>query len=190
MRTKINDDSSVSIKVVYKENADSIIWTVQKNSLLNLTIAYQPDNTVPYAGISFSFPEENISAMKWIGVWTKAYNNTITGYSDYYYPEFKGYHAGLYWVNVKCNKSPDFKVFVKSGDIFLRMLTPDQPEDPVLTKINFPIGDISFLHSINPIGTKFHESSELGPQSSSTTFRASKIKGGKLKMELVFDFRD
>ena len=207
VKTRVNVDSSVSIIAIYKENNDSITWTIQKNSLLSLNIAYQPENTTPYAGITFSFPEENISAMKWMGegpyrvwknrmagtnfgVWEKKYNNTITGYSEYQYPEFKGYHAGIFWVDIKCKKCPDFKVFVKSSDIFLRMLTPEQPTDPVLTKVDFPKGDISFLHGINPIGTKFHDSSDLGPQSSPYVFRASKIKGGKLRMNLIFDFRN
>jgi len=30
-----------------------------------------------------------------LDVWRKAYNNTVTGKSEYVYPEFKGYYKGF-----------------------------------------------------------------------------------------------
>jgi hypothetical protein len=84
---------------------------------------------------------------------------------------------------------PDFKVYIESKDIFLRMLTPTEPKAPARTKMEYPKGDISFLHSINSIGTKFTDPASSGPQSMPTPFSASKIYGGKLKMKLWFDFR-
>ncbi|MEQ6120112.1 glycoside hydrolase family 2 TIM barrel-domain containing protein [Reichenbachiella sp. MALMAid0571] len=200
-----NNDGSVSINTVFAENKDSVSWVIQKSGLLELNIAYEPQDTSPYAGISFSFPEENVLGMKWMGegpyrvwknrmsgtnfgVWQKKYNNTSTGYSGFEYPEFKGYHAETYWVDVKGKNNSGFKVYVKSNDIFFRILTPDQPEDGRTTKVDFPVGDISFLHGINAIGTKFKDKSNLGPQSSDYSFRPSRIDGKKLRMSLVFDF--
>jgi glucose uptake protein GlcU len=68
------------------------------------------------------------------------------------------------------------------------MLTPADPVAPAKTKIEYPKGDISFLHSINAIGTKFTDPVSSGPQSVSSAFMASRIHGEKLKMKLTFDF--
>lgn len=51
----------------------------------------------------------------------KKYNNSIIGESCYY-PEFKGYHAALYWV-VNENKESSF-IKKKEENIFLRMQQP------------------------------------------------------------------
>jgi hypothetical protein len=34
-----------------------------------------------------------------------------------------------------------------------------------LTAVAFPDGDLSFMHAIPPIGTKFHAASAYGPES-------------------------
>ena len=160
---------------------------------------------VPWAGVTFSFPEKNITGMRWLGnspyrvyknrmkgvqfgLWEKVYNNTITGESGFEYPEFKGYHSEVYWAKVKGTDGLGFNVAIESKDLFLRMLTPADPVAPAKTKIEYPKGDISFLHSINAIGTKFTDPVSLGPQSVSSAFMASRIHGEKLKMKLTFDF--
>ena len=122
------------------------------------------------------------------GLWEKEYNNTITGESGFVYPEFKGYHSEMYWVEILGNDVPDFKIYVHTDDIFLRMLTPDDPKAPKDTKIEYPKGDISFLHGINAIGTKFKNADTTGPQASPYKFNAHKIHGGKLTLKLSFDF--
>nr|MBD3623729.1 hypothetical protein [Sunxiuqinia sp.] len=83
---------------------------------------------------------------------------------------------------------PGFKVHVHSNDIFVRVLTPDEPEAPARTQLEYPSGDISFLHGINAIGTKFMEANRLGPQSTTNQFSAAKMHGGKLTIKLTFDF--
>lgn len=200
-----NKDGSIALYVIYSKEKDSVNWIVLKNGLLRLKVAYEPASRASYAGISFDFPKDNVSGMKWMGegpyrvwknraqgtnfgVWEKKYNQTITGHSGFDYPEFKGYHAEVYWVEVKAKNSPGFKVFIKSDDVFLRMLTPDQSKDGRTTLIDFPVGDISFLHGINSIGTKFKKTSKLGPQSSEYHFNPKKIHGRKLRLELIFDF--
>jgi hypothetical protein len=188
------------------DNQDMVKWIVKGDGIVDLQVSYEPGNNSLFAGITFSYPEANVAGMKWLGdgpyrvyknrmkgtqfgVWEKAYNNTITGDSIYIYPEFKGYHSGVYWAKIIGENVPDFKVFVHSKDIFLRMLTPLQPKSPAKTKMEYPKGDISFLHSINAIGTKFTDAPSSGPQSFPAQFNASKIHGGKLLMKLTFDFR-
>ena len=188
------------------EHGDMLKWTVQGNGLLDLDAAYEPANNYLFAGVTFDYPEQNVAGMKWLGngpyrvyknrmkgvefgLWEKAYNNTITGESGFEYPEFKGYHSEVYWAKISGKNSPDFKVYIHSKDIFLRMLTPADPKDPAKTKIEYPKGDISFLHGINAIGTKFTDASSSGPQSFPYQFNADKIHGRKITMKLTFDFR-
>jgi hypothetical protein len=188
------------------DNNDQLKWTVKGNGLIDLEINYNPGNNCQFAGITFDYPEENAGGMKWLGngpyrvyknrmkgvefgLWEKAYNNTITGESGFEYPEFKGYHSEVYWAKITGKGSPDFKVYIHSKDIFLRMLTPADPKAPDKTKMEYPKGDLSFLHGINAIGTKFSDATSSGPQSNPYLFNPAKIHGGKLSMKLTFDFR-
>jgi hypothetical protein len=199
------EGNDLVIETLY-DNQDLVKWTVKGDGMIDLEVTYEPGNNSLFAGITFDFPEQNVAGMKWLGdgpyrvyknrmkgtgfgVWEKAYNNTVTGDSGYIYPEFKGYHSGVYWAKINGKDVPDFKVFIQSKDIFLRMLTPAEPKDPARTKMEYPKGDISFLHSINAIGTKFSDPPSSGPQSVPSQFSASRIHGGKLLMKLSFDFR-
>lgn len=199
------EGNSLVIETLY-DNKDRAKWTINPGGLADLEVSYEHSNNSLFAGITFSYPEENVAGMKWLGdgpyrvyknrmkgtgfgVWEKAYNNTITGESGYIYPEFKGYHSGIYWAKVIGKNVPDFKVYIHSKDIFLRMLTPAEPKAPAKTKMEYPKGDISFLQSINGIGTKFSDAVSSGPQSLPAPFSAAKIHGGKLSLKLTFDFR-
>lgn len=138
----------------------------------------QPDNF----GVSFDYPKAQVNAMRWLGkgpyrvwknrtqgiefnVWQKAYNDTITGQS-WNYPEFKDYHDKIYWAQFATKNLPI--AFINHGDdIALRVFTPGEAKgedaDPKTIHVTFPLGDISFLNAIAPIGTKFDEANNHGP---------------------------
>ncbi len=154
------------------QNGDHFEWIIGREGVLELEVAYEPIDDSPFAGITFNYPEEDITGMRWMGdgpyrvyknrmrgvkfgIWTKAYNNTVTGESGWEYPEFKGYHANVYWAEINGKENISFKVFIQSDDIFLRMLTPESPGFPAKTTLDYPSGDLSFLQGINAIGTKF-----------------------------------
>jgi len=194
------------IETLY-ENGDLTRWTIRDDGLLDLDVLYEPTDSCLFAGISFDFPEEAVAGMKWMGngpsrvyknrmkgttfgVWEKAYNNSVTGESGFVYPEFKGYHSTIYWVKILGKNYPDFRVYVHSNDIFLKMLTPQTPRHPRKTTIIYPKGDLSFLHGISGIGTKFTDAFPLGPQSFPYYFNPIKIHERKLRMKLTFDFRN
>lgn len=157
-------------------------WIMHSNGWLELNAEFRINGTFDHLGINFSYPEEKVTGMKWMGrgpyrvwknrlrgqqfgVWHKDYNNTVTGES-WVYPEFKGFHAEMYWVVVETTEVP-FTVATASNDLFLRMLTPEEPggANQDHTSPPFPGGDISFLYGISPTGTKFHSPERLGPQS-------------------------
>lgn len=196
--------NNYTIDVIFK-NGDTFQWIIREDGLLELNVAYEPFVHSLFAGITFYYPEANVGRMKWMGngpyrvyknrmqgtefgVWEKEYNNTITGESVYKYPEFKGYHSDTYWAAVEGKNATGFKVYILSNDIFLRMLTPDPPKSPVNSEIKYPDGDISFLHGINAIGTKFLKTGDMGPQSGDYYFSSKKLHGAKLTMRLIFEF--
>ncbi|MCK4856323.1 MAG: hypothetical protein KAT31_18725, partial [Bacteroidales bacterium] len=182
-------------------------WILHEDGLLDMKASYSMDKSrVPFAGISFSYPEEQIQGVRYLGkgpfrvwknrmpggnfaVWDKPYNNTITGHEGFEYPEFKGYYSNLYWVTLSDNQDHEFTVYCRSEDIFLRLYSPEESPDPAKTTVNHPPGDISFMHGIPAIGTKFKEAGLLGPQSRPYQYNYRRIQGGALNLDLTFDFR-
>ena len=166
------------------------------------------DNDIYSLGLTFTYPEELVKGMEWFGrgpyrvwknrikgtnynLWQKDYNNTITGESEYglTYPEFKGYHANLYWATVQSDKAP-FTVYAETDGVFLRMLTPEEPKGRQKgrhTMPGFPEGDISFLYDI-PAIQSFKPTSQQGPHSQPGNIRI-KVGDEGIRMILDFDFR-
>lgn len=158
-------------------------------------------------GITFSYPEEHSKGMTWYGrgpfrvwknrikgtqygLWDKAYNNTITGesYENLIYPEFKGFHANLYWATMQTAES-DFSVYSESDGVFFRVFTPEEPEhrqNGRNTNPDFPEGDLSFLYEI-PAIRDFKPVHQHGPASQPSSIRIKKGDEG-VKMKLWFDF--
>lgn len=160
-------------------------WRLTPTGWLRLDYAYRvPSHAArDYLGVTFDYPEADVTGLRWLGrgpyrvwknrrrgaafdVWQKAYNNTQTGL-QWEYPEFKGFHANVYWATLETRDAP-LTMVVASPDVFLRVLTPTEPTgsdtDPKTTHVTFPPGDLSFLHGIAPIGTKFHTAPEHGPE--------------------------
>ncbi len=191
-------------EAAFSGNQKKIRWTMYGNGLLQLNYQYYPNNHQPYFGINFNYPEEKVNGITWLGegpyrvwknrlkgtrlnIWHKKYNNTITGES-YNYPEFKGYHAGMYWARIE-NNEKNFMVYTATENLYLRLFTPGMPEADARHAIaEFPDGDLSFLQGISPIGTKFKSPDALGPQSQMNMYRRHRTDGD-LEIELLIDFR-
>jgi len=160
-------------------------------------------------GFTFDYPEKEVSGIQWFGrgpyrvwknripgtnynLWEKEYNNTITGEPDglsLTYPEFKGYHANLYWCKFQSDKTP-FTVYSESDGVYLRVFTPEEPkgrDSNGNTMPDFPAGDISFLYEI-PAVRDFKPVSQHGPKSQPSSIRIKKGDEG-VKMVINFDFR-
>ncbi|MEZ2338084.1 glycoside hydrolase family 2 TIM barrel-domain containing protein [Mucilaginibacter sp. RCC_168] len=179
-----------------------IKWTFSAGKPAKLDYQFDEKGEFDFSGITFNYPEDQITGMKWegrgpyhvwknrlkgqqFGIWHKAYNNTITGES-WNYPEFKGYHAEVYWVTVESKQAP-FTVYTNQKGMYLQMLKPakaagsgnDNTDPP------FPEGNLGFLHTISPIGTKFQTANKLGPQSQkNVALNYSPVTGS-----LWFDFQ-
>ena len=190
------------VDAVYKgDELFNVRWIFEPRRLPNLVYFYEPKSETDYTGVTFSFPEEKITGMRWLGqgpyrvwknrlkgqrfgIWQKKYNNTITGES-WNYPEFKGWHSQVYWVTIQ-NKEADFTIYSEVENTFLQML---QPARPVAagndnTSPPFPGNYIGFFNNISPIGTKFKPATSMGPQS-----QKNRSLNGPVRGSLLFDFR-
>lgn len=214
-----NDHNEAIYCAKYKGAADSIVWRLTDKGLLYMDAillnrasggggfddAFM-DTQVYNLGLTFSYPEENCSGMKWMGrgpyrvwknripgtnygVWHKDYNNTITGesYENLIYPEFKGYHAHMYWATLESETTP-FTVYSRNDGIFYHVFTPQEPEGRVKdTMPKFPEGNLSFLLDI-PAICSYKPIEQQGPNSQPGNIRI-KLGDEGLHINLMFDFR-
>ena len=177
-----------AVKVVeasYTGDLGRVRWKMHGNGWLSLEYEYTLNGTYPFAGVSFSYPENFVLGAKWLGkgpyrvwknrlqgvtynVWQNAYNNTQTGSAPWIYPEFKGYYADVSWMEFNTVEgkftvvSPDTGLYVRLFDFYGLSGARPQPE--------LPPGNISFLDHIPPVGTKLalnisYNTAQLGPQS-------------------------
>jgi len=197
------NDAQYIVEPVYEgESMFLVKWIFSPGEPVKLEYKYAQKGPLDFMGISFNYPEEKITGMKWMGrgpyrvwknrlkgqefgIWQKAYNNSITGES-WQYPEFKGYHAELYWVVIE-NKESSFVVYNGEENVFLQMLKPLKPIGAYNdnTSPPFPVGDIGFMNAISPIGTKFQSADKLGPQSQ----KNMQLNYTPISGSLWFDFK-
>ncbi len=197
--------------IIWRMNGDGLVGT--EAVMLNRTSGggFEGsffDEKVYNFGLTFSFPEKEVKAMQWMGrgpyrvwknrikgtnygIWEKGYNNTITGesFESLIYPEFKGYHANLYWATLESDTSP-FTVYSESDGLFFRIFTPEKPvmrRNGENSMHEFPEGDISFLYDI-PAMRSFKTIPEHGPKSQPSSIRIKQGDEG-ICMKLWFDFR-
>ncbi|MBI2513281.1 MAG: glycoside hydrolase family 2 [Opitutae bacterium] len=183
IRSAQEGDSAV-VTAEFEGNLQGVTWRLHPSGWLELGYRYHfpPLADQKYLGVSFDYPEKSVTGLRWLGqgpyrvwknrrkgvafgLWEKAYNDTMTGLS-WEYPEFKGFHARPYWAKLATTEGP-ITMVVDADDLFLRVFTPAQPtgpeRNPYFTRVEFPRGDISFLHGIAAIGTKFDGPEAHGP---------------------------
>ncbi len=161
-------------------SANAFEWRVRRDGWLRLGYRYTLTGPQAWLGVTFDYPETNVSAIRWLGqgpfrVWKnrlvgqemgvhrKTANNTNTG-KDWGYPEFRGYHGKLRWATLETNELP-ITVVSAVPDLFFRVLSwPDASSSRPGVNVPRPPGNLSLLHGINAIGHKFGDAPSLGPQ--------------------------
>jgi hypothetical protein len=180
-------------------------YTMYPDGWLEMNYAYRQSGSWPLMGITFSFPEKLVQSAQlmangpyrvWknrmkggtFNVWDKKYNNTVTGES-WDYPEFKGYYSNFYCIRIQSEGRP-FTILCGTEDIYLHLFTPESPKGArnENTSPLFPKGNISFLHGITPIGTKFQSPEIMGPQGGKNMYAPNRNQPD-LTGKLYFDFR-
>ena len=238
---RIADDGSEIHTFRYRGGIDSIRWQLRPDGrlVMDAVLLNSPGghgykgNFITeeggwQTGLSFRFPEETVDSVTWIGcgpgrvwrnrergmlrgLWSKAYNNTVTGQygsaTPPVYPEFKGHHADVRYMRLYAADDCGFAVGTETENLYVRLFTPEEPGRKSLgemgdpdenakaalamrkqekTMVDFPEGDISFLLSIPPIRS-YKPLSQQGPQSQPDVIRIKQGDDG-FHINLTFDF--
>jgi hypothetical protein len=166
--------------------SDGLQWRIQTNGWLHLSYRCTLTGAQTWLGVTFDYPETNVTAMRWLGqgpyrVWKnrlsgqevavhyKTANSTDTG-KQWGYPEFRGYHGQLHWAQLETTQQP-ITLVTATSNLFLRVFTPPvaSASRPSVSPA-FPAGNLSLLHAINAIGNKFAlpAAATTGPSSANT----------------------
>lgn len=206
--SKVGDDIIISSRFDGKSSFNTLKWTYYSTGYLKMEVNYFPAEFYSsMVGVNFSFPETMIKEVEYLGygpyrvwknrmkgnqfgVWKKPYNSTETGEYPWVYPEFKGYHANMYWCRFFLKDGRSFMVSTETNDVFLRLFTPAWKTDQWHNyETLFPGGDISFMQGIPAIGTKSQTKESTGPMGMKYSFYDyEKDPARALKLVLVFDF--
>jgi len=183
------------VELIY-DSACHAKWTMLPGGWLQLDYDYRPDGLLDVAGITFTYPETLVKGATLLadgpfhvwknrlkgvqfGLFDKTYNNTITG-QTWNYPEFKGYYSNFYAVELQTKELP-ITVVSATSDLFLHLFTPEPAKysKGVRGTMNppFPSGNISFLHGISGIGTKFSSAEAEGPQGQKNSYNGETLSG-------------
>lgn len=190
--TKENDGYVLDMQ--YSGDMKYVRWKMYNSGWLSMEYEYTLNGSYPFAGISFTYPENYVLGAKWLGkgpyrvwknrlqgvtdnVWQNAYNNTQAGRDPWIFPEFKGYFADINWMEMNTVEGK-FLIASKDTGLYVRMfdfygLTGLRPAPEL------PTGNLSFLDAIPPIGTKLalnidYNTAKLGPSGELTKINAQK----------------
>ncbi len=171
----------VLVTATFDGELQEVIWRLRSDGWLQCSYRYRASGTQDFFGVLFDYPERLVKRKRWLGdgpfrvwknrlrgtqlgLWENDYNNTITGWRDWIYPEFKGCFANVRWLELETTEG--LITVVPQGVPFMQVLTPEPPPAEVVanTKVNLPACGLGFLHAIPPIGTKFKPAAQGGPQ--------------------------
>ena len=178
----VKGNAAVVGSKAYKEGNDAIVeftysgdlkyvkWKMNSSGWTTLDYEYTANGDLPFTGISFNYPENYVLGARWLGkgpyrqwknrmagtpvnVWQNLYNNTHTGYAPLIYPEFKGHYGEITWMELSTVQGKLYMASPDSG-LFIRLFDGYALSDAAKPHPELPVGDISFLDCIPPIGTK------------------------------------
>jgi hypothetical protein len=164
------DTTGTHIRFNYSGALQYTEWSINASGWVTLEYTYNAEGDQPFAGISFSYPENYVLGTRWLGkgpgrqwknrlqgtpinVWQNLYNNSQTGYAPAVYPEFKGYYGEVSWMELN---TVEGKLYVASKEpgMFVRLFDFYALSSGTKPHPELPVGNISFLDAIPPIGTK------------------------------------
>jgi hypothetical protein len=168
-------------------------WTLGGDGKLRLDYEYALEGSFNYHGITFDHDEGAMKSLRWLGegpyrVWQNRLHGTALGIHEnarhvlqpgesFRYPEFEGFFAGVRWARLDTSAGP-LSIVSDNPAAYLRVGTPRLSHPN--TSVDFPAGDLSFMHAIPGMGSKFKTPEVSGP--SAAAAKAS----GTYKGTLVF----
>ena len=181
--SKTEKEDGYELNFSYEGDLKFVKWTMYNSGWLQLDYEYQVEGEQYFTGISFDFPESDIISAKWLGegpshvwknrlqggridVFERLYNNILPGDNSWQYRQFKGYYAEVSWMEFN-TVDGKFTVVAQEEDLFVRLFDFYGISGPK-NYPELPVGDISFLDGIPPVGTKLamgisNDTWNLGP---------------------------
>lgn len=175
------DGENYAVEATFDGELKSVGWRLIKGGWLQCHYTYTATGTNDAIGVLFDYPEQLVKRKRWLGdgpyrvwknrlgggtlgVWENDYNNTITGYRDWVYPEFKGFFANVRWLQLETTEG--LITVVPENIPYVQVLTPEQPTANLVanTKMNVPQCGLGFMHAIPAMGSKFKGPESTGPQ--------------------------
>ena len=152
-------------KVTYRFLADGGLY---------MGVEYYFNGVVDLMGICFDYPEQMVKSKTWLGkgpyrvwknrmegpqygLWQNDYNDPIPGES-FEYPEFKGYFAGVKWMQLNTTEG---KVGIETPGSKIGVYTPRDGRDHILYTL--PETGISILKAIPAVRNKVNTTDLNGP---------------------------
>jgi hypothetical protein len=155
---------------------DHFRWTMNGAGALRLDYAYTLTGDFVYHGITFDHPEDAMKSLRWLGdgpsrVWQNRLRGAWLGLHEvarddqqpgqsWSFPEFQGYRSGVRWARLDTTAGP-LMLSPASPETYLRVGTPRVTHPQ--TTAQFPAGEVSFLHAIAGMGSKFKPPADSGP---------------------------
>ncbi|MDE3067146.1 MAG: glycoside hydrolase family 2 [Verrucomicrobiota bacterium] len=177
-RKRVGADWEVTAQ--YVGDLKSVTWRLHANGWLQCHYSFTVTGPRSYYGVAFDYPEKLVQSKRWLGdgpyrvwknrrhgvtfnVWENNYNDTITGWRGWNYPEFKGCFADVRWLQLD---TVEGTISVVPENVpFVQVLTPDFPPANLAgnTAPPVPHAGLAFLEAIPPMGSKFKSAAETGP---------------------------
>ncbi|MDP3916544.1 MAG: glycoside hydrolase family 2 TIM barrel-domain containing protein [Bacteroidota bacterium] len=179
----VKTDMSYSLEMTYSGDLKKVIWTMFSRGWLAMDYEYQVAGEQKFTGISFDFPESDVIGAKWLGkgpshvwknrtaggvldVYQRMYNNRLPADNSWGLPQYKGYFPEVSWMEFN-TVDGKFTVVAQEDDLFVRLFNFYGISGPK-NYPELPVGDISFLDAIPPVGIKLamgisNDTWNLGP---------------------------
>ena len=180
-------------------NLETVDWWFFDDGSVLLSAKATFNGVVDLMGICFDYPEDKVQSKRWVGrgpyrvwqnrlegpqygYWQTDYNDPIPGES-WIYPEFKGYFAGVQWMQLKTSEgiiglSPSD---VLQHPIYVGVFTPRDGRDHIL--YDLPQTGISLLDIIPAVRNKVNTTDLNGPSAQPHFVTGSHVYSLKLHFE-------
>lgn len=151
-------------------------WHIAPNGGVRLVYTYNFNGVVDLMGVKFDLPENEVQHKQWLGhgpyrvwknrvhgpqlgIWSNDYNDPIPGES-FTYPEFKGYFAGVQWMELKTSTGT---ITMQPGTDkdYVGVYQPRDGRDQLLYTL--PETGISFMQVIPAVRNKVNTTDLNGP---------------------------
>ena len=172
------DGDAHTVEVRYERGLGALRWKFHPSGWLRLTYELRSSGKVPYFGVGFPVPDDDVRGFEWLGhgpariwrnrreggelkVWNKRRAEAV-GPTWAHEPVFAGYYGDVYWAKIEIGGST--LGVVLPDELVLGVGKITFPEDSKDAVAAVPPGGLAILNGISAIGTKFHSADELGPQ--------------------------